>query len=141
MTLNLILKTSPEVGQVVSIEAVWGGDLSAADAALAPLRAVAKPIADTVAPVPYAQFQTRGDNSNRHGARLYMKSSFVNDFTPELVDELLDVHRPSPIYAIFFMQSGGKVNRRAPADTPVVPRRVPRILDQTDPDGPPDPRR
>jgi hypothetical protein len=46
-----------------------------------------------------------------------MKSSFVNDFTQELVDEVLDVHRESPIYAIFFMQSGGAVNRRSPGDT------------------------
>lgn len=46
-----------------------------------------------------------------------MKSSFVNDFAPELVDEVLDVHRESPIYAIFFMQSGGAVNRRSPGDT------------------------
>jgi FAD/FMN-containing dehydrogenase len=117
LNLNVLLMTAPDTGRIVSVEAVWCGDPSRADAVLAPLRGVAKPIADTVALVPYAKFQTRSDNSNRHGARLYMKSSFVNDFTPELVDEVIDVHRPSPIYGIFFMQSGGKVNRRAPGDT------------------------
>jgi len=117
LNLNVILVTVPEVGRAVSFEAVWSGDHDKADAALAPLRAVAKPVADTVATVPYAKFQARGDNSNRHGARLYMKSSFVNDFSPELVDEVLDVHRESPIYAIYFMQSGGAVNRRSPEDT------------------------
>jgi FAD/FMN-containing dehydrogenase len=117
LNLNVLVMTARDVGQIVSFEAVWSGDPSEADAALAPLKRVAKPIADTVALVPYAKFQTRGDNSNRHGARLYMKSSFVNEFTPELVDEVLDVHRQSEIYAIYFMQSGGKVNRRAPADT------------------------
>jgi FAD/FMN-containing dehydrogenase len=117
LNLNVILRTAPATGQIVSFEAVWSGDPSRADAALAPLRSVAKPIADTVTLVPYVKFQTRGDNNNRHGMRIYMKSSFVTDITPDLIDDVLDVHRPSPIYAIFFMQSGGKVNRRAPEDT------------------------
>jgi hypothetical protein len=117
LNLNVIVVTVPDVGRVVSFEAVWSGDPGQADAALAPLRSIGKPIVDTVAAVPYARFQARLDNSNRHGARLYMKSSFVNDFKPELVDEVLDVHRESPIYAIFFMQSGGAVNRRSSADT------------------------
>ena len=117
LNLNVILVTVPDVGPVVSFEAVWSGDPAKADAALAPLRGVGRPIADTITAVPYATFQARHDNSNRHGARLYMKSSFVNDFTPELVDEVLNVHRESPIYAIFFMQSGGAVNRRSPDDT------------------------
>jgi FAD/FMN-containing dehydrogenase len=100
LNLNVILTTAPDIGRVVSFEAVWSGDPAKADATLAPLRGVAKPIADTVAAVPYVRFQARGDNSNRHG-----------------VDEVLEVHRESPIYAIFFMQSGGAVNRRASDDT------------------------
>jgi FAD/FMN-containing dehydrogenase len=117
LNLNVILTAAPDIGRFISFEAVWCGDPAKADAVLAPLRRVATPIADTVATVAYAQFQKRGDNSNRHGARLYMKSSFVNDFTQDLVDEALAVHRESPIYAIFFMQSSGAVNRRAPGDT------------------------
>jgi FAD/FMN-containing dehydrogenase len=117
LNLNVIVVTVPDVGPIVSFEAVWSGDPTKADAALAPLRNVSTPIGDTITAVPYAKFQRRLDNSNRHGARLYMKSSFVNDFTPELVDDVLDVHRESPIYAIFFMQSGGAVNRRSADDT------------------------
>ena len=122
LNLNLYLTTAPEVGRFVSFEAVWCGDPAKADAVLKPLRSVATPIADTVAAVPYVKFQARGDNSNRHGVRLYMKSSFVNDFTPELVDEVLEVHRESPIYGIFFMQSGGAANRRA-SDATAFPHR------------------
>jgi hypothetical protein len=122
LNLNVLLITIPEVGRVVSFEPVWCGDHDKADKALAPLRSVATPIADTVAAVPYAQFQTRNDNSNRHGVRMYMKSSFVNDFTPELVDEIIDVHRENPTYAMFFMQSGGAVNRRS-SDSAAFPYR------------------
>ena len=117
LNLNVMLVTVPDVGRVVSFEAVWSGDPSKADSVLAPLRKVATPIADTVAPAPYAKFQQRLDNSNRHGVRMYMKSGLVNNYTEDLVREVQEVHRESPIYAIFFMQSGGAVNRRAPTDT------------------------
>ena len=117
LNLNVILVTVPDVGRVASFEAVWSGDPNKADSALEPLRKVAKPIADTVGAVPYATFQKRLDNSNRHGVRMYMKSGLVNDFSEGLVREVLEVHRENPTYAIFFMQSGGAVNRHAPDDT------------------------
>jgi FAD/FMN-containing dehydrogenase len=117
LNLNVIMVTVPDVGRVVSFEAVWSGDPAKAESALAPLRKVATPIADTVAAVAYTKFQRRLDNNNRHGVRLYMKSGMVSDFSEDLVREVLEVHRESPIYAIFFMQSGGAVNRRASDDT------------------------
>ena len=117
LNLNPIVISPPEVGTIVSFEAVWCGDPRKADKALAPLRAIGEPIVDTVAAVPYAKFQQRLDNTNRHGVRMYMKSSFVNDFSADLVDEILDMHRGTPIYAVFLMQSGGAVNRRSPTDT------------------------
>lgn len=122
LNLNVILTSRPEVGQLVSFEVVWSGDLSKGEAAIAPLRKVAKPIADTVAAAYYPKFQMRGDNSNRHGVHMYMKSSFVNDFSPALINEVLDIHRPNPIYGIFFMQSSGAVNRVA-ADRTAFPHR------------------
>ena len=117
LNLNPIVVSPPDIGTIVSFEAVWSGDPRKADAALAPLRAIGKPIADTVAPARYTKFQQRLDNSNRHGVRLYMKSSFVNDFSSDLVDEILDMHRGTPIYGVFLMQSGGIVNRLSPTDT------------------------
>jgi len=117
LNLNVMVKTSAEGAPVVNVEAVWSGDLDKGDAALAALRKVGKPIADTIAPVKYAKFQQRNDNSNRHGIRTYMKSSFVNQFTPALTDEVVDLYRPDPIAAIFFMQAGGAVGRVAPGET------------------------
>ena len=117
LNLNPIVVAPPDVGTIVSFEAVWSGDPRRADAALAPLRAIGKPVADTVGPASYTKFQQRLDNSNRHGVRLYMKSSFVNEFSEDLVDEILDMHRGTPIYGVFLMQSGGVVNQLAPSDT------------------------
>lgn len=117
LNLNVTVQTSSENDSIVVVEAVWSGDLDKGNAALADLRKVGKPISDTIAPVRYTEFQQRGDNSNRHGIRGYMKSSLVNRFTSALTDEVLDVYRPGPTTAIFFMQAGGAVGRVDPAET------------------------
>jgi hypothetical protein len=117
LNLNVMVQTTTEGTPVVNVEAVWSGDMKKGDVALAELRKVAKPIKDTIAPARYTEFQRRGDNSNRHGISGYMKSSFVDQFTPALTDEVIDLYRPDPISAIFFMQAGGAVARVAPGDT------------------------
>ena len=113
LNLNVMMLKSPEYGPALVVEATWSGDLSKGDEALAALRRVAKPVADTVAPVRYPEFQRRLDAANEHGSRQYMKSGLITDFSDGLIDELIDVHRMAPTYVIYLMQSGGAVNRRA----------------------------
>jgi hypothetical protein len=117
LNLNITIETTADGVPIVNVEAIWSGDLDKGEAALADLRKIARPVADTVAPIAYTTFQKRGDSSNRHGIRGYMKSSFVNDFTPALTDEVIDVYRPSPTSAIFFMQAGGAVSRVGAEET------------------------
>jgi hypothetical protein len=117
LNLNITIVTTADGVPIVNVEAVWSGDLDKGEAAIADLRKIARPVSDTIAPVAYAKFQKRGDSSNRHGIRGYMKSSFVNDFTPSLTDEVIDLYRPNPITAIFFMQAGGAVSRVGAEDT------------------------
>ena len=111
LNLNIMLRHVPQLGPSVVVEAVWCGDLSKGDTAVAPLRAIAKPAADTIAPAEYAVFQRRLDAANAHGSRQYLKSGFVTNFKDSLIDTLIDVYRPEPTYVIFLMQSGGAVNR------------------------------
>jgi hypothetical protein len=106
----------------VSVEVTWAGDPGSFDSAIAPIKRVATPVVDSIGSVPYVTFQQRLDNSNRHGARCYMKSSFVEDFSEDLTSEILEVYEPDPISAIFIMQSGGAVNRVAP-DATAFPHR------------------
>jgi len=117
MNMNLTLLTTPDGERRIAIEAVWSGSPDDADKALAKLRGAGKPLADTVKPVRYTHFQTRNDNSNRHGIRQYMKSSMVNDFSADLVDQLIEMYRPDPKANFFFMQAGGAVARVGPTDT------------------------
>ena len=117
LNMNLTLLTSTEGDRRVAVEAVWAGEHGAAEPVLNRLRRAGRPIADTVSRVPYAQFQRRGDNSNRHGVRQYMKSSMVNEFSDALVEDLVKIYRPNPISKFFFMQAGGAVSRVSPTAT------------------------
>lgn len=117
LNLNVMLLTTSEGERQVAVEAVWSGNPGEADKALEGLRSAGKPLSDTVKTVPYTHFQKRGDNSNRHGVRQYMKSSMVKDFSETLVDEIIGLYRPNPMANFFFMQAGGAVSRVAPTDT------------------------
>lgn len=113
LNVNVFLRTVSGHGRAVVCEATWSGRPRDAEAALAPLRRLAAPLADTISSVPYTVFQQRLDAANAHGTRQYLKSGFVNEFTGSLIDEVLSVHRDEPSYVVFFMQSGGAVNRYA----------------------------
>jgi FAD/FMN-containing dehydrogenase len=117
LNMNLNVQGTPEGDRVVSIEVVWSGSHDKAEAVLAPLRKLGKPIADTVAPVKYALFQQRHDTTNRHGIYSYMKSSFINEMPTDLVDQVMEAGRPDAPYRIFFMQAGGAVRKLGPSDT------------------------
>jgi len=117
LNMNLAMLTTKDGERRIAIEAVWSGDPGRAEAVLAKIRSAGKPLSDTVQAVKYTQFQRRGDNSNRHGVRQYMKSSMVNDFSQELVNNLIEIYRPNPMAKFFFMQAGGAVARVKPTDT------------------------
>jgi FAD/FMN-containing dehydrogenase len=117
LNMNLTVEGTPEGDRIISIEAVWSGSHDKAEAALAPLRKLGQPIADTIAPVKYAHFQRRNDTTNRHGTYDYMKSSFINDMPSGLVEQVMESGRPDAPYRIFFMQAGGAVKRLGPSDT------------------------
>ena len=117
LNLNLTILTTNEGERRVVVEAVWSGRPEDAEKVLKPLRSAGKPLADTVAVVPYTTFQQRHDNSNRHGIRQYMKSSMVSDFSEKLVNEIVEMYRPNPMSNFFFMQAGGAVARVGPTDT------------------------
>ncbi len=117
MNMNLTLLTTADNERRIAIETVWSGDMKDADKVLAKLRSSGKPLVDSVKKVNYTRFQTRLDNSNRHGVRQYMKSSLVNDFSEALVEEIIGMYRPSPMSKFFFMQAGGAVARVGPTDT------------------------
>jgi FAD/FMN-containing dehydrogenase len=116
----------PEVhGKLVMVLAMcWCGDLEAGNKAVAPFRALGKPIADVVGPSPFTGWQGAFDPLLTPGARNYWKSHDFTSLNAELIDVILDsVGRvPSDDCEVFIGHLGGEVNRRG-ADATAYPHR------------------
>ena len=109
---------------VLVLAMCYAGDMKKGEKAVAPLRALGKPIADVVGPSPFVGWQTGFDPLLTPGARNYWKS---HDFV-ELSDDFLALLRtaigelPTPDCEIFIGHLGGVVNQ-VPADATAYPHR------------------
>ena len=123
-TINFMIPAPPApfipeeaVGQLVMMIAVtWLGDPEEGQKALEPLRALATPIADTVAPIPYSgMFAYTEIGAIPHAATVRM------GYMPELNDEDIDVilnhyeEYPHPLGMVQVRGLGGEFSR-VPAD-------------------------
>jgi FAD/FMN-containing dehydrogenase len=102
----------------------YAGDPAAAEKAVAPFKAIGKPIADVVGPAPFAGWQTAFDPLLTDGQRNYWKSHDFVELPDGLLDVILDAVRslPSPQCEIFIANLGGAINR-VPADATAYPHR------------------
>ena len=103
---------------VLSIYVCWTGSLAEGEHALAPLRALATPVADAVGPMPYpAIYQFTAHQALPHGGSLRMM------FADELSDDTLDaalaaLHSATSPYSIIqFRGLGGAMARVQPDAT------------------------
>ena len=116
----------PEVHgtEVLVLALCHTGASSAADKALAPFRAIGKPLADVVGPAPFSGWQTAFDPLLTPGERNYWKSHDFVEIPDGLIDVLLDAVRrlPAPQCEIFIGQLGGAINR-IPAAATAYPHR------------------
>jgi FAD/FMN-containing dehydrogenase len=134
LTIWVVMRQAPPLpflpeawhGKEVLIFAVcYAGDMKAGEAALKPLRALGKPIADVIGPHPYAGWQQAFDPLLTPGARNYWKS---NDFL-KLPDELIDISLaaitalPDPQSEVFIAHLGGALTRVDLAATPFPQRK------------------
>jgi len=104
---------------VLIIVALYNGDMTEGEKALAPLRNLGSPIADGFAPHPFVGFQQAFDPLLTPGVRNYWKSHNFTELTDDLIDMLVDYgsRLPSPDSEIFIAQMGGATNRIAPSAT------------------------
>ncbi len=102
----------------------WAGDLESGKKAVAPLKALGKPYADIVGPMPFAAWQAAFDPLLVPGARNYWKSHDFTELKDEVIDLVLDSTRraPSPDCEAFIGHLGGAVNR-VPANATAYPHR------------------
>jgi FAD/FMN-containing dehydrogenase len=100
------------------------GDMQKAEKAVAPLRALGKPIADVVGPHPFAGWQTAFDPLLAPGARNYWKSHDFKKLDDGLIGIVLGAvgRLPTPECEVVLVNIGGAVNR-VPADATAYPHR------------------
>src|SRR5690606_30384063 len=94
----------------------YAGPPAAAEAALAPLRRLGRPVVDDVAPMPYTALQRSGDIQDPRAIAMYVKSGFINEVPPGLVEALTSgfTGAPGRTTALLFQQSGGAIADVAP---------------------------
>ena len=116
LSLDLIM-AAPAGGKpgAIVIHAVYSGDHSGADKALAPLAKFGEPLANTIGPIDYVALQRLWDNSDpRHGGD-YIKSGFVSEISDAQINAIVDGFEGDPDRSTTFFcgQSGGAINRVA----------------------------
>jgi FAD/FMN-containing dehydrogenase len=109
---------------VVYILTIWTGDDDEGEKALAPLRALGEPIADTVETMPYpAVYEYTAELRERHGVAV--RSMFSNQFSDDAIDASLDAiqNATSPVALVHIRGQGGAI-ARVPADATAFAHRT-----------------
>jgi FAD/FMN-containing dehydrogenase len=103
--------------EILALAVCYSGAIDEGERVAAPLRKFGTPIADVIAPQPYAAWQTILDPLLTPGLRNYWKSHDFQEVSDGLIDALIAHARklPDPNTEIAFAQLGGAVSR-VPAD-------------------------
>ena len=78
---------------------------------------MARPVADNVVPASYLTMQTRNDGAARPGIRSYIKSGMIQEFTPALIDTMLEAFEPGRGVAVNSFATGGQIAQVADTAT------------------------
>jgi len=110
---------TPEGQRVMVVEVCHCGDDPQAERELATLRKIGTVVNDTVRAAPYEALQTGIDAHYPAGRGYYLKSGFVRDISPTLIDAVVDHLQaaPAPFCIASFLQLGGAISRVDPQAT------------------------
>jgi FAD/FMN-containing dehydrogenase len=92
----------------------WSGDIEEGERAVATLRALAEPVADTLAPMPYpVMYQYTEELTQRMGVA--MRSMFADELSDGTIDASIAAvaNNPSPISLIHIRGMGGAIRKVA----------------------------
>ena len=113
-----------EDGNMISaVTVVWSGDHAAGAKALAPMQAFPGLKGGELGPKPYIEIQTQWDGLTAHGGQEYLKSGFLNELTPEIIEIMVDFVNRGTIVS-WFQHLGGATSRVAPDATAFAHRNV-----------------
>src|SRR4051794_38195551 len=91
----------------------WSGDTAEGMRVLSELLSDLQPAAGELAVVPFLEVQTAGDEIFGHGKLSYIKATFANDLTDELLDALLPFGEQigSELSQVELLSMGGAISR------------------------------
>lgn len=102
---------------VLAMNVCWSGPAADGETAVEPLRAIGRPVADTVGPMAYLDLQRMVDTTSPAGKRYYWRTVDVERLSDPVVDTLVEhaARITSPLSAVPIYHLGGAVGR-VPAD-------------------------
>lgn len=111
---------------VVGLVLLWAGEIGAGEKAIAPLRAITRPIADAVRPMPYVALQSMLDGGAPHGRHYYWKSHRLPTLSDGAIDQFMALvaSAKSPFWQLNGWAVGGAATR-VPPDATAMGQRGP----------------
>ena len=106
-------------GRIVALDVCHSGSRSAAESECGRLRAIGRPVQDTLRPARYVDLQKSIDKDYPAGRGYYLKSGFIQGISPRLIDALVDYLEaaPAPAGIASIIQHGGAISRVKPDAT------------------------
>jgi len=109
---------------IVALVVTYAGSVDRGEAILGPIRRIATPAVDAIAPKPYVAHQKMFDAALPHGRHYYWKSHKLGPLTDAIIDVIVEhcAQITSPMSAVPIFSFGGAV-ARVPADATAFPNR------------------
>ena len=119
LTTYAAVLTGPDSEVVVALVACYAGPIEEGENVLAPLRGYGRPVADTIAPIPYTTMQGTIGPGFPHGRLNYWKSGLTDLIADEVIEAVVAYGRqvPSPHTAVVFGDCHGACGRVGKTDT------------------------
>ena len=106
-----VMTTTPDGDAIVMLDVCYCGDPANGEKQAEALRKIGKPMQDGLGLVDYFTLQTMNDGTFGHGRRDYVKSGMIKEFTPELVNSMIESFRTDPRHFLGSHTVGGAVAR------------------------------
>lgn len=91
LTAYAQISKDPESGErVIAISVFWPGKIEEGERIIDPVRSFGTPIAEMIAPMPYAEWQQLFDAEFPHGFRYYWKGSLLRELDDVVLQEMAD---------------------------------------------------
>jgi len=103
--------------RIISVSVTYAGDALEGEKVLAPLRAFARPLEDTIGPTSYAEMQTQADEYYAHGTLNYLKSGYFSELSPALIAAIVESYEGDMLPDLWFQHLGGAMARVDPRAT------------------------